>query len=314
MNIHFLEPLQISEERAAKIIKGFSDQGHEVQIFPDRTEDLQELIHRSQNADTVVISNIPLGREFFDACTKLKYLCVAFSGTDHIDLEACKSKGINVSNSAGYADNAVAELAVGMAIQLLRHTKKAENHTRSLKGRDGLLGNELFGKTVGIIGPGRIGSRTAECFKALGCRIISTRKQNIRTDSSTQCDLDTLLQESDIISLHVPLKEDTRDLISGDSFQMMKKSAILINCARGPVVNSRDLAKALQIGKIAGAATDVYEKEPPLAAEHPLFSAPNLLMMPHIAYATQEAMEKRIDIVLENLHAWMNGTVLRQIV
>ncbi|MFW5766952.1 MAG: NAD(P)-dependent oxidoreductase [Bacteroidota bacterium] len=312
MKIVFAEPISIKPDTARKLASEWISKGHELIVFPDRDERPESLVHRLRDAEIGVVSNIPLSESVIRQCKRMKYLVVAFTGTDHIDLEACRARGIKVSNAAGYSNESVAELCLGLAISLYRSIPQADVQARKPAGREGMTGFEIKGKTIGIIGPGRIGSRSAEIFRALGCRVLGVNRSGKASAHWENVSLETCLRKSDIISLHVPLNKDSRHLITDKEIAMMKKSAIIINAARGPVIDYTSLSRALHDNRIAGAAVDVYEKEPPVDKDHPLLSAPNCLLTPHIGYATNEAMAKRVDIVFENISAWMRGDWIRQ--
>lgn len=287
--------------------KEFEELGHELVFFGDRNEDEQELIKRAEGADAIVVSNIPITRNFIDACPNLSMISVAFTGVDHIDMQACNDRNILVSNAAGFSNESVAELTIGMILSVYRKIVGGDAMTRFGGDRAGFLGTELNGKTLGIIGAGEIGLRVAEIAKVFNCKVLAHSRSEKSVEGLKFVDKETLLKKSDIVSLHVPLKQETKGLMGKEEFQLMKANAILINTARGPVVNSDALCWALEESEIAGAAVDVYEKEPPLDKEHVLFTAPNLIMLPHIAYATNESFEKRIDIVMENIKLWLQG-------
>jgi len=287
--------------------KEFEELGHELVFFGDRNENEEELIKRAEGADAIVVSNIPITKNFIDACPNLSMISVAFTGVDHIDMKACNERNILVSNAAGFSNESVAELAIGMILSVYRKIVGADAMTRFGGDRGGFLGTELNGKTLGIIGAGEIGLRVAEIAKVFRCKVLAYSRSEKSVEGLTFVDKETLLKESDIVSLHVPLNETTKGLLSTEEFKLMKPEAILINTARGPVVDSEALCVALEESEIAGAAVDVYEKEPPLDNEHILFTAPNLIMLPHIAYATNESFDKRINIVMENIKLWLQG-------
>ena len=178
---------------------------------------------------------------------------------------------------------------------------------RQERDKTGLVGLELEGKKFGIIGMGAIGSRTATLAKAFGCEVYGYNRSQKRPENVKMTDLDTLLRECDIVSLHVPLNDSTRGLIGADQLSLMKSGALLINTSRGPVVDSQALADALKRGKLGGAAVDVFENEPPIPADHPLLSCPNLIATPHVAFATKEALYKRAIIVFENIARYLDG-------
>ena len=307
MKFTILEPIGMTACKYGQLKKEFEELGHELVFFGDRNENEQELMKRAEGADAIVVSNIPITKNFIDACPNLSMISVAFTGVDHIDMKACNERNILVSNAAGFSTEAVAELTIGMILSVYRKIVGADAMTRFGGDRGGFLGTELNGKTLGIIGAGEIGLRVAEIAKVFNCKVLAYSRSEKSIKGVKFVDKETLLKESDIVSLHVPLTNETKGLMSKEEFKLMKPEAILINTARGPVVNSDALCRALDEHEIAGAAVDVYEKEPPLNKEHILFTAPNLIMLPHIAYATNESFEKRIDIVMENIKLWLQG-------
>lgn len=313
MKIVFAEPLGVSGDLLRKRTETLERQGHCLVFYPDRDENEKTLIERTADADILVISNIPLSRHFFESCPRLKMLSVAFTGVDHIDLPACREHGITVCNAAGYSTQAVAELTVGMMLALCRNIVTGDALTRNGGHRPDLPGCELHGKTVGIIGLGAIGQRVAQLTLAFGCRVIAFNRHPKIVPNVEPVNKETLLRQSDIISVHLPLTDGTRDFIGKAEFTQMQSHAVLINTARGPVVNGTALRTALEEGRIAAAAIDVYDREPPLPAGCELTRAPHLLMLPHIGYATQEAFASRLNIVVRNIEMWLAGTPQNQI-
>ena len=306
--IVIMESLGISAQELALRKKPFEEQGHSFVDFP-RTTDIPSLINQAKDADAMILANMPVPGEVIRSCENLKFIDVAFTGVDHVDLAAAKEKGIAVSNASGYSNEAVAELVLGMALNILRNISAVEARCRAGQTKDGLVGNELKGKTVGIIGFGKIGSRSAQLFHAFGCKILAqsrSYKENA-PEYVTQVSQEELLKQSDIVVLHCPLNDSTRGMINAEKLALMKKSAILINVARGPVVVSQDLADALNNGTIAAAGVDVFDKEPPLDLTDPLLNCKNCLVTPHVAFASQESMSLRAEIVFENLACWMKG-------
>ena len=306
MKIVFLEPLGLKVPQIEAACEGLKKAGHEVVIYPDRNENLDELIRRAEGAEVVIESNIPLRKDFLDACPKLKMLSIAFTGLDHIDMEECQRRGILVKNAAGYSTEAVAELAIALMIDLYRKVPENDTITRQCNRKGLMPGLEIKGKTLGIIGMGNIGQRVAKLANAFGCKVLAWNRTPKQIEGVTFVDKETLLKESDIVTLHIALNNETRDFITKKEFALMKPNAILVNTARGPVVNEQALANALKEGKIAGAATDVYSKEPPLNQDNPLFDAPNLIMLPHIGFATEEAFVLRLGIVVDNIRLLQN--------
>lgn len=301
MKIVFLEPLGLKVPQIEAACEGLKKAGHEVVIYPDRNEDLDELKRRAKDAEVVVESNIPLRKEFLDACPNLKMLSIAFTGLDHIDMEACSHRGIVVKNAAGYSTEAVAELAMALMIDVYRKVLDNDAITRQCNRKGIMPGREIGGKTIGVIGMGNIGQRVAKLANAFGCKVLAWNRTQKQIEGVNFVDKETLLKESDIVTLHIALNAETRDFITEKDFALMKPRAILVNTARGPVVNEHALAKALKEGVIAGAATDVYGKEPPLNQDNPLLDAPNLIMLPHIGFATEEAFILRLGIVVRNI-------------
>lgn len=299
MKIVFLEPLGLTVEAIEKACDNLKKQGHEVVVYPDRKPEMN--IERAAGADIILESNMPLRKDFFDACPNLKMLSIAFTGLDHIDMDECKRRGIVVMNAAGYSTEAVAEETICMMIGLYRHVIENDRITRSCKGPSIAPGREIAGKTVGIIGMGAIGQRTAALAQAFGCKVIAWNRTPKQVAGVTFVDKETLLKEADIVALHIALNNETRNFLTAKDFAMMKPSAVIVNAARGPVVNTADLAEALKNGTIAGAALDVYDGEPPLKEDNPILTAPNTMLLPHIGFATKEAFEARLNIVINNI-------------
>lgn len=310
MKIVLLEPLAISQEILNELSLNLLDMGHEFIAYDKLEKDVEQQKERVKDADILIIANNPLSGEVIRAANKLKYIAIAFTGYDHVDLEACKEKGIKVSNAQGYATEAVAELTLAMIISLLRNIIPCNEVVKKEGTKAGLVGNELNGKIVGIVGTGAIGLKTAELLKVFNCKLLGysrTESPKAKELGVEYVSLEELLSKSDIVSLHLPLNEKTKGLISKEKIALMKETAILINTARGPVLDSTSLAQALNDGDIAGAGIDVFESEPPIPSNHPLFSTKNIIVTPHIAFATEESMIKRANIVFDNVYSWIKG-------
>ena len=308
MKVAILESLGIGEEELLSLEKPFLEKGVEFAHY-DRSLDENVLLSELDGADAAIIANMPFPSSVIAKSCSLKFIDVAFTGTDHVGLDAAKKKGIAVSNASGYSNEAVSELVLGMVLSFMRNISKVEERCRNGKDKTGLVGNEVKGKTVGIVGLGKIGRRTAEIFNCLGAKILACSRSR-HSDAPSyvrEVEMDELLASSDIIVLHCPLTPETRGLIGEKELERMKSSAILVNVARGPVVDEKALALALEKGEIRGALVDVFDKEPPLSLDAPLLSAPNTLLTPHVAFATKESMSLRAEIVFENLRAWMEG-------
>ena len=308
MKVAILESLGIGEEELLSLEKPFLEKGVEF-VHYDRSLDENVLLSELDGADAAIIANMPFPSSVIAKSGSLKFIDVAFTGTDHVGLDAAKKKGIAVSNASGYSNEAVSELVLGMVLSFMRNISKVEERCRNGKDKTGLVGNEVKGKTVGIVGLGKIGRRTAEIFSCLGAKILACSRSR-HSDAPSyvrEVEMDELLASSDIIVLHCPLTPETRGLIGEKELERMKSSAILVNVARGPVVDEKALALALEKGEIRGALVDVFDKEPPLSLDTPLLLAPNTLLTPHVAFATKESMSLRAEIVFENLRAWMEG-------
>ncbi len=307
MKLVIIEPLGVEKEKLLKIAKEKISSDIEIVYYDTKVTDAKSLIERGKDADILVVANLPLSEEVIEGCEKLKLLSVAFTGVDHIPLELCKKKGICVCNCAGYSTAAVSDLVFGMLISLYRNIAACDHAVRQEGTKDGLVGFELEGKKFGVVGAGAIGTRVAHIAKAFDCEVYAYSRTKKEIEGVNFVSLQELLSVCDIVSLHVPLNGETTHLIDKEKLVWMKENAVLINTARGPVVDSEALAEALNEGKIAGACVDVFEKEPPVEVDHPLFHAKNILVTPHVAFATEEAMVKRAHIAFENVRAWENG-------
>lgn len=314
MKIVLLEPLGISKNTLNALSQQLTDLGHTFQAYDTSTTDTKELIRRSDEADILMLANHPLPGEVIRANEELKFISVAFVGIDHIDVTACAEKGVSVSNTGGYCDAAVAELAVGLTLDCLRNISEGDTAVKTGEGKQGLQGHELAGRTVGIVGTGSIGLRTAGLFRAFGCSLIGysrTEREEARALGIRYCSLMELMSEADIVSVHTPLTPETKGLIGEKEIAVMKQGAILINTARGPVVDTDALAAALKSGKIK-AGTDVFESDPPLPENHPLLGVPGLVCTPHVGFDTRESIDRRAEMVFENVKMWLEGRQVRK--
>lgn len=307
MKIVLLEGLGVSDAVIERHARRLEDMGHSFAAYP-KDADAQVQIARSRDADVIMLANMPLAPSVLEAAKALKFIDVAFTGVDHIPVAEAKRRGIAVSNASGYATQAVAELCISFMIQLLRHVDGTQARCRNGGTKDGLVGNLLCGKTVGIVGAGAIGRRVAALCKAFGCRVLAFSRSAVSDPAiDEQVSLEELLERADVVSLHCPLTEQTKGMIGREQLARMQRHAILINTARGGVLDSAALAGALERGEIAGAACDVFEMEPPLPGDHPLLHSPNTIVTPHIAFASEESMVQRAEIVFDNLYAWLDG-------
>ena len=308
MKLVIIEPLGVEDEKLLQMAKEALPESVEITYYNTRVADTDTLIERGKDADIIAVSNLPLNADVIRGCANLKMLAVAFTGVDHIAMDVCRERGITVCNCSGYSNAAVADLVFGMIVALYRNLPACGQAVRNGKTNDGLIGFELEGKKFGVVGTGAIGLKVAAVAQAFGCQVYAYSRTKKEIPGITYVDLDTLLAECDIVSLHTPLNDGTRGLINGERLAKMKPNAVLINTSRGPVVDSAALAEALNSGKIAGAGIDVFEGEPPIPADHPLLTAKNVIATPHIGFATKEALVKRAVIVFDNIVKWMAGT------
>lgn len=275
----------------------------------------RELLELAPGADALVADpTVPVGAELLDAAgSQLRVVANFAVGYDNVDLDACAKRGVAVTNTPDVLTNATAELAMALTLMAARRTSEAEADLRAGRwtGWDpGVYrGLELAGSTVGVIGMGRIGKRYAELARAVGAQIVYA-SQSGKPDveerlGARHLELDTLLGEADVVSLHAPAGEATRHLIDARSLSLMKPEAILVNTARGSLVDSAALAAALREGLIAGAGLDVYEDEPEVPLE--LLEAPGAVLLPHIGSATRSARDAMARTVADNVLAALDG-------
>jgi len=267
-----------------------------------------------QGADIVVSNKVRLDRETLQCADALKLVCVAATGTNNIDLQAAAENGITVCNARGYATTSVVEHVFSLILALNRHLPDYQSAVRQGRWHTAasfcLLDypiRELAGRTLGIIGYGELGRATAAMGKAFGMK-LSVAQRPGGTLQTGRTPLDQLLSESDIISLHCPLTDTTRNLIDQREFALMGKDTLLINTARGGIVNETALRQALLSGQIAGAGIDVLSEEPPRQG-NPLLDEPipNLIVTPHVAWASTNARQSLINELTENIHAFLKG-------
>ncbi|OJF94574.1 2-hydroxyacid dehydrogenase [Alkalibacterium sp. 20] len=310
MRVVLLEPLRVPEEMIETLAQPIKELGHDFVYFDEKTTDPDELLKRSQDADIVMIANTPYPKEVVEQLNQTKLINVAFTGVDHVARETAKEKEMKIANAAGYSDQSVAELVIGLTLDLYRSLSQGDKDIRRETFPGVIQGSEIRGKTVGIIGTGNIGIRTAQLFKAFGANLTGynrTEKDEAKNLGLTYLPLEELLEKSDIVSVHLPMNDETRNFLSREKLAKMKPSAVLINCARGPIIDNQALAELLNEEKLAGAGIDVFDMEPPLPNDYPLLHAKNTVLTPHVAYLTDEAMVKRAEIAFDNTLAFLKG-------
>lgn len=287
----------------------------EVVAYPVTAQ--EDVARRVQDADFVLVNKLLMQKSSLSGAKNLKLLLEGATGYNNIDLDYVRSRGLGAANVAGYSVQIVPQHTFALYLSLSEHIAHFDHYVKSgAYSRSGVFShfmpgfNELEGKTWGIVGLGNIGKRVARIAEAFGCRVIyySTSGRNNNPDYA-QVDFDTLLKESDVVSIHAPLNTDTKGLFNAAAFAKMKPSAVLINVGRGPIVDEPALVDALNNGQIAGAGLDVMETEP-LPADSPLFNVKDpdkLLMTPHMAWASVEARQRLVNEVALNLKAFLRG-------
>jgi D-3-phosphoglycerate dehydrogenase len=280
-------------------------------VYESMPESNDELITRIEDADIVIAGRYGLSQRAIEATKRLKMIAVWQTGYDHIDLEASNEKSIVVSNVPHYAYDSVAEMVFALMLNLARRVHVADMGLR--KGNfdwRNYIGVQLMGKTIGIVGLGSIGKRVAQIAQGFNMNVITyNRHCDIKEAERLRLvcfELDILLEKSDIITLHVPLTADTEKMIGTREFAKMKKNAILINTARGKVVDEDALIKALKEKQIGGAGLDVFEREP-LPLNSPLLKMENVVLTPHIAFLSHESLEECARVCIENIEKFIEG-------
>lgn len=279
----------------------------------------EDVVKRAAGAQVLLVNKVRLTRQVLEALPELRYVGVLATGYDNVDCEAARERGVTVTNVPGYSTDSVAQLVFALLLELCHQTGR---HSDTVKA--GRWANqpyycywdsplmELAGKTMGIYGLGKIGERTACLAQAFGMRVLACSRTRKEIAGVQWVSFDELLERSDVISLSCPLTEQTRGLIDRSALARMKRTAFLINTARGGLLVEEDVRRALEEGVIAGAAVDVLSTEPP-RADNPLLSAPNIILTPHIAWATTEARTRLLETVRRNLAAWMQGAPVNQV-
>lgn len=288
----------------------------EVVCYPN-TYTASEVAERASEADIIVANKAPMTKEALEACPKVKLICEFATGFDNCDLSYCKERGIRVANVVDYSTAMVAQHTFTLALPLLQKLRYYDNYVKSgAYGAQDKFSHfdaaftELDGKTWGIVGMGNIGKRVAKIAAAFGCRVIFHSVTGTSTCTDYPCvEKDTLLRESDVLSLHCPLSDLSRNFIDLKALRKMKKTAVLVNVARGPVVNNQDLYTALTEGSIMAAGLDVLEKEP-IRPENPLSriqDSDKLLITPHVGWGSVEARNRCVQEVFKNAEAYLRG-------
>lgn len=281
----------------------------------------EEIIGRIADCDTVILNKVKLNEDNLKYAKNLKLICVAATGYDNISKEACKKLGIALSNVRGYSTDSVTQTTLSIVLSLAMHISHFDSYVKSgeytKSGVENCLSPvfyELSGKTWGIVGYGNIGKKVGDIARAIGCNVIAYSRSN---KEGVECvDLDTLCKDSDIISVHLPLSDETRGLIGKNEIEKMKKSVILVNTARGAVTDECAIAEGIKSGKIGAFGTDVYDGEPILENSpiRELFGFQNVLLTPHLAWGAYEARVRCMNEIAENIKAFFDGKERNRIV
>ncbi len=286
----------------------------------DRTsfspDEVDLIAERAKDAEIIIINKTPITAEVIDQLPDLKYIGVLATGYNVVDIEAAKRRNITVTNIPSYGTETVAQATIALLLEICNHV--GSHHEAVERGQwennsDWCFWNhpiiELSGKTMGIIGYGQIGQATARIAQALGMKIVAynrTPKKVIETETVRYASLDELYNQADVISLHCPLTEENEGFINQSAMNKMKDGVIIINTARGPLVNEENLADALNQGKVGAAGIDVVSKEP-IVSDNPLLTAKNCFITPHISWASLEARQRLLDIAVGNLKGYLRG-------
>jgi glyoxylate reductase len=278
---------------------------HHVEVWPERLPPPRaELLARAPELDGLLsLLTDPVDAELIDSASKLRAISNYAVGVDNVDVEAATARGIPVGNTPDVLTESTADLAVALMLGMARRLAEGEAFVRAGEWMTWeprlMLGRDLHDATVGIVGYGRIGQAVGRRLQGFGCKLLTTSR-------SGGVPLEELLERSDFVTLHCPLTPDTRHLLDEGALRRMKPTAYLVNTARGPIVDTDALARALTAGELAGAALDVTDPEP-LPADHRLLDAPNVLVVPHIASATHATRERMADMAVDNLLAGLAG-------
>ena len=273
----------------------------------------EEIVDRAKDAEVLLVNKVVLSEAILDQLPKVRYIGVMATGFNNIDIKGAQKHNITVTNVKAYGPASVAQQTFALLLALVNH---AELHSQGVFAGEWVSSpdfcywktplTELAGKTIGLIGLGDIGSQVANIALAFGMKVIAYRKHPVPTEAIEMVSLDEIFEKSDVLSLHCPLTDETKEIINKDRLAKMKRTAFILNTGRGPLIHEADLAEALQKGTIAGAGLDVLSSEPP-KADNPLLSAPNCIITPHVAWATFEARKRLLQMVADNLESFMRG-------
>ena len=273
-----------------------------------------ELSDRVSDADCIILNKVKITEEVICSAKNLKLICIFATGYDNVDISAARRYGVGVCNVPGYSTDSVALFTVANVLALYTHLREYNAYVTSGEYSASGIPNklvpvyhEITGKTWGIVGLGNIGKAVARVAEALGARVIANKRTP--TDEYECVDVDTLCRESDIITIHCPLNDESREMIDKRRISMMKKDVVVVNEARGAVVNERDIANAIKTGMIGAFGSDVYSQEP-FTTDHPFYEIKdfcNVLFTPHAAWGSYESRKRCIGIICDNISSYLSG-------
>ena len=315
MKIVFLDASTIGADIDLSLFERYG----ELTVYGTTTQ--EQFVERVADSDVVIINKLKVGRSNLPECKSVKLVCVTATGFDNIDTEYCKENGIAVCNVVGYSTQNVAQLTLAMVLSLICHLKEYDRSVYDGSYTRGGVANiltpiyhEIYGKTWGIVGYGNIGKQVGTVAKALGCKVIVYKRTPVNDEECV--DIDTLCRESDIISVHTPLNDGTRGLISRERIDMMKDDAILVNVARGAVCDEEAIAEAIIEGRLGGVGIDVYSNEP-FGDDHPcarIAGRDNVILTPHMAWGSYEARTRCCEEIALNIESYLKGERRNRIV
>lgn len=314
MKITILDKISMGDDTPYHILNDYGEVISYSTTFPNET------IEHVGDSDVIILNKVKITKEVIEASANLKLICVFATGYDNIDIKAAQEKGIAVCNVPGYSTDSVALFTVATTLALVSHLKEynrfvttGDYSASSAANKITPVFHELKGKTWGIVGFGNIGKAVAKVAEAFGAKVIVNKRTPIAEYNCV--DIDTLCKESDIISVHCPLNDGTREIINEKRISLMKKSAVLINEARGAVLNEKDVTEAVKSGRIAAFGCDVYSSEP-FPKNHPyseIKDFDNVILTPHAAWAAYEARERCMQIIGNNISSYLKGEFLNRV-
>lgn len=289
----------------------------ELEVYDRTPHNTPEIVERIGDGEIIFTNKTPLLAEVLEQVPKIKYIGVLATGYNVVDIDCAKKLGIVVTNIPSYSTASVAQMTMALLLEMCHHVGNHSDEVHQGKwsaSKDFCFWNsplvELYGKTIGIVGFGTIGRETAKLAQAFGMKVLALAthiEPKLETNSCNYATLDELLAQSDIITLHCPLTPKTQNIINKKSIAKMKDGVKIINTARGPLINETDLAEALNLGKVSGAAVDVVSQEP-ISPENLLLKAKNCIITPHIAWAPFESRQRLMHIATHNLKAFLDGS------